>query len=406
MTAHTTVRVNDDLAAGQAGITHRATDHEAPGWVHVWALDGNLLRGDPMLAGTAPPHEPRSGSEEWDGIGAVRVFSKAVDTYGWIPARVLIRAARPEAALRGALTRFAWILGTGFVAAVALAGLIGYALARHALAPMDRMAERASTITAESLAARLPVENPDDELGRLAAVFNGTFARLERSFGELRRFTADASHELRTPLASLRIVGEVGLREATNTEDHRKVIGSMLEEVDRLARLTDDLLALARAPHARLDVSPQDLAALAREVAQTLGVLAEEKNQTLLVEADASSRPRNVDGRLLRRALLNLVDNAVKFSPPGAEIRIRVTDRTIEVTDTGPGIAPEHRDKIFERLWRVDPARSRDAGGAGLGLALARAAVEAHGGSIELESEPNKGSTFRIVLPRNKGEDS
>ena len=153
-------------------------------------------------------------------------------------------------------------------------------------------------------------------------------------------------------------------------------------------------------------MTPQDLAALAREVAQTLGVLAEEKNQTLLVQADASLRPRNADGRLLRRALLNLVDNAVKFSPPGAEIRIRVADGMIEVADTGPGIAPEHRDKIFERLWRVDPARSRDAGGAGLGLALARAAVEAHGGSIELETEPNKGSTFRIVLPRNEGEDS
>ncbi|MCZ6785837.1 MAG: HAMP domain-containing sensor histidine kinase, partial [Planctomycetota bacterium] len=158
-------------------------------------------------------------------------------------------------------------------------------------------------------------------------------------------------------------------------------------------------------PRVRLQEKPEDLCALAREVAETLGVLADERNQTLTVDADGPvSAP--IDRRILRRAVLNLVENALKFSPPGAEIRIRVADRMIEVADTGPGIAPEHRDKVFERFWRVDPARSRAAGGAGLGLALAQAAAEAHGGRIELESEPNKGSTFRIVLPHNEGEES
>ncbi|MCZ6786196.1 MAG: HAMP domain-containing protein, partial [Planctomycetota bacterium] len=230
--------VHADFERVEHSFPGKAYEHEEPGWTHVWALGGNLLRGDPALAGAAPPHEPHAGTKEWDGIGSVRVFSKVTSTYGDPPARVLIRVARPEGALRADLARFAWILGTGFVVAVALAGLIGYGLARHALAPMDRMAERARTITAERLDERLPVENPDDELGRLASVFNGTFARLERSFEELRRFTADASHELRTPLAAMRSVGEVGLRENSTAAAYKEVVKSMLEEVDRLTLLT------------------------------------------------------------------------------------------------------------------------------------------------------------------------
>jgi len=270
------------------------------------------------------------------------------------------------------------------------------------------MADRARTITAERLSERLPVENPGDEVGRLAVVFNETLARLEQSFDRLRRFTADASHELRTPLTALRTVGEVGLREPRDPAAYREVIGSMLEEVDRVTRLVESLLLLSRADAGQVPLrrEPLEVSALVREVAERLGVLAEEKRVRVSVEAPPSPGVQG-DPTLLRQALENLLDNAIRLSPEGGTVRIAVRDAggalAIEVGDEGPGIAPEHRARVFDRFYRVDEARSRDRGGAGLGLAIAWWAVEAHGGRIELESEVGKGSTFRIVLPREGG---
>jgi heavy metal sensor kinase len=264
------------------------------------------------------------------------------------------------------------------------------------------MAERARTITADHLGRRLPVDDPEGELGQLAIVFNDTLARLERSFAELRRFTADASHELRTPLTAIRSVGEVGLRGHRDDHAYREIIGSMLEEADRLTRLVDTLLVLSRADAdaLRLRLERIDVRALTDEITAQLEVLAEEKRQVLSIEAPARIEVV-ADRIILRQALLNLLDNAIKYSPEGGHIRVIVGQRTglatIEVVDNGPGIAPEHREAIFRRFYRVDPARTRNAGGAGLGLCIARWAVELHGGRIELESEEGKGSTFRIV---------
>src|SRR5947208_10910981 len=167
--------------------------------------------------------------------------------------------------------------------AVVVAGLGGYVLARRALCPINRMAERARSINAERLNDRLPVDNPDDELGRLATVFNETLTRLESSFEQMRRFTADASHELRTPLTAIRSVGEVGLRGRRDEAAYREIIGSMLEEVDRLALLVDRLLTLSRADtgQTKLSIDIVDLSELAEEIAEQLGVLAEEKNQSI-----------------------------------------------------------------------------------------------------------------------------
>jgi len=265
------------------------------------------------------------------------------------------------------------------------------------------MADRARTITAERLGERLPVENPGDELGQLADVFNDAFARLERSFEQLRRFTADASHELRTPLTAMRSVGEVGLREHREAAAYREIIGSMLEETDRLGRLVEGLLTLSRADGGSVSLSREgvDLAELARDVAAHLGVLAEEKHQSVTVDAPEPV-PASVDRLVIRPALINLVDNAVKYMPPGGKVRIVVRNGgrgpIIDVVDTGPGIPPEHRDHVFDRFYRIDRARSRDLGGAGLGLSIARWAVEAHGGRIDLDSAEGRGSTFRITL--------
>ena len=255
----------------------------------------------------------------------------------------------------------------------------------------------------DRLGERLPVENLADEFGQLALVINDALARLERAFDTLRRFTADASHELRTPLTAIRSVGEVGLRERRSETEYREMIGSILEETERLTTMTDSLLLLSRADAGRADLrrATIDLTDLAREVAADLDVLAEEKRQQVRVVA-AAEVDVVADRMTLRQAVLNLLDNAIKHSPEEAAIEVVVrragTDAVLEVIDNGPGIAPEHLSHVFERFYRADRARSRSSGGAGLGLAIARWAVEANGGRVEVESEVHHGSLFRIVL--------
>jgi heavy metal sensor kinase len=293
------------------------------------------------------------------------------------------------------------ILLFGLPIAVAIAGLGGYTLARRALAPIERMTDRARTITAERLSDRLPVAHPDDEMGRLAIVFNETLARLEASFEQMRQFTADVSHELRTPLTAMRSVGEVGLRERRDERSYRTIIGSMLEEVDRLTALVDRLLTLSRAQSGRAALAQDvvDLRTLAEEVAAHLSVLADEKSQRLSVGSSGSPRAL-ADRMMLRQAVINLVENAVKYTPEGGTIRIDVGEAgrgpVVDITDTGPGIAPGLRERIFDRY-----ARGAGHGrGLGLGLSIAKCAVEASGGTLTLEETQGPGSTFRITLPR------
>ncbi|TMB28957.1 MAG: HAMP domain-containing protein [Deltaproteobacteria bacterium] len=316
-----------------------------------------------------------------------------------------ISVAADESPLRDALRTLALVLALGIPSAIGLAIAGGAFLAGRVLAPIAAMGERARKITADRLSERLPVDDPHDEFGRLATIFNETLARLQDSFERLRRFTADASHELRTPLTALRSVGEVALHDSLDRAAYRDVIGSMLEEVQRLTTLVESLLLLTRAESGRLQVSNTvaDLGSLTARAAEQLRVLAEEKQQLLLIEVPASLNAR-CDPALLRQAILNLVDNAIKYTPPGGEIHVGVrrlasAEAAIEVKDDGPGIAPLHRDRIFERFYRVDSARSRAGGGLGLGLALARLTVEAAGGRIEVESEEGHGSLFRILLP-------
>jgi heavy metal sensor kinase len=316
-----------------------------------------------------------------------------------------IAAAVVEGARREALWTLVLILATGIPLAAGLAIAGGYFLAGRALAPVGVMADKARQITAESLGERLPVRHPEDEFGRLATVFNDTLSRLNDSFDRLRRFTADASHELRTPLTAMRSVGEVALQTPLDPGTYREVIGSMLEEVDRLTHLVESLLVLTRADSGATGAVPQvvELSALAGSVADHLRVLAEEKQQTLNVEDSARVEAR-CDPAILRLGLMNLLDNAIKYTPSGGTIRVRARaigsgHSLIEVQDTGPGIAPAHRERIFERFYRVNTGNAAEPPGAGLGLAIARWAVTANGGRIELESELSKGSLFRIVLP-------
>jgi heavy metal sensor kinase len=263
------------------------------------------------------------------------------------------------------------------------------------------MARQARRITSESLSKRLPNPNPNDELGRLATVFNETLARLEASFAELQRFTADASHELRSPLTALRAVGEVALRDENDPVALRETIGSMLEEAQRLTDLVDALLTLARMDATKADAAREELniATLLDEVRDQFEVLANEKHQTITVTC-AGDVTVQADRTLLHLALVNLVHNAIHHAPDDSQISIAATRSAhktdIAVLDNGPGIPCEYHDKIFERFFRVDRARSRAHGGAGLGLAIAKQAVERSGGRIILEDNSAGGSVFRI----------
>jgi heavy metal sensor kinase len=385
---------------------------DAP-WVQVWSDDGAQL----LVSSAEARRRPIPESQALAGSPDDRIVEVPTDesTYRILTGRgafqtrrgavadvpYVLQVARPDAPVFARLRELSTLLALGLPLAVAVAGVGGYTVARRALAPVERMSDRARSITAERLSDRLPVHNPDDEMGRLATVFNGTLARLEESFEQMRRFTSDVSHELRTPLTAIRSVGEVGLRGGRRDEAaYRGIIGSMLEEVDRLAGLVDRLLTLSRAEsgQARLSRERVDLRALAEEVTSQLSVLAEEKGQRLSIDAGAAAVV-DADRLSLRQALINLVDNAIKFAPAGGEVRVRVVaapgEAIVDVTDTGPGIAEELRPRIFDRFYRG----TEDVGGTGLGLSIARGAVEAAGGRLTLEHTGAAGSTFRIVLP-------
>jgi heavy metal sensor kinase len=293
-------------------------------------------------------------------------------------------------------------LAVGGTATLLQFALAGYFIAGRALAPVKEMVERTRRLSAKSLNERLPVVNPHDELGQLATVFNETLQQLENSFAELKRFAADVSHELRTPLTAIRTVGEVAYRER-NPAILYDALGSILEEVQRMNQLIDRLLLLARADDDNLPVRLE--AGLVRnllvEVTDALALVAEDKHQRL--ELDCPDHLLAVfDPALLRLALLNLIQNAIRYSPPARPITLRAFQRedtvVIEVADQGPGIAPEHHQKIFDRFYRVDKARARADGGAGLGLAIVKWSVERMGGVVELKSEAGRGSVFRLRL--------
>jgi len=288
----------------------------------------------------------------------------------------------------------------------ALGGALGggYLLARKALAPVDRMAAAADRITATRLDRRLEVANPDDELGRLARTLNGMIARLERSFEEVRRFTADAAHELRTPLAVLRGAAEVALRTDRDPAYYRGVLEDQLEEIGRLTRLAESLLFLCREDAGLAASAPQsiNLGDVVREASEHMQPVAAARGLTLDVDGLAPCPVRG-DVEKLRQLLFNLLDNAVKYTPAGGSIAVRAEAAgglsRVVVADTGVGIPAGDLPRVFDRFFRLDAARGMEPEGAGLGLAICRAIAEAHGGEIAIESTPGRGTSVTLLLP-------
>ncbi len=379
-------------------------------WFEVWSEEGTLLfRHWPVK--DADIREPQPAPEgvslrfhtvALDGSLHVRLMERPARVQG---RGVIVRVFRDESSIRRTLAQIVEVFLLAMPLAVVLASLGGYFIANRSLQPIAAMAAQARKITSESLGERLPMPHPEDELGQLAGVFNQTLERLERSFAELRRFTADASHELRTPLTALRAVGEVALTQQNSPAASREAIGSMLEEAGRLNDLVEALLTLARMEGGKVTIARASIALteIVAEVIESLGVLALENGQRFVSTGEGGVIV-NADRLLLRQALMNVVHNAIRYAHPNTAIAIRTGSEEgcgfIEVSDNGPGIAPEHLPRIFDRFYRVDASRSRGHGGTGLGLAIARWSIECQGGRIEVQSAIGIGTTFRLLLPR------
>jgi two-component system, OmpR family, sensor kinase len=286
----------------------------------------------------------------------------------------------------------------------------GYFLAKAALGPVAEITDAARRIGAKDLSQRIPVRNKKDELGRLTATFNEMLERIEKSFAQIRQFSADASHELRTPLTILKGETEWALRTARGVEDYREILTSSLEEINTMSRIVEDLLILSRSDigETPMEMEPVELSAVVTEVYDMGRTLAEMRKQTVELNVGELNGITIMGNELrLRQLFLNLIDNGVKYTKDGGQIRIDASVRPesveIRVSDNGVGIAPEDQPKIFDRFFRVDKNRSRKEGGTGLGLAICRFITEAHRGTISVSSTPGMGSTFTVVLPRTAG---
>ena len=287
---------------------------------------------------------------------------------------------------------------------------LGYLLSSRALRPVGQMIDELEAITnGRSLHRRLPVSpGAGDEMGRLANTLNAMMARLETSFAALRRFIADASHELKTPLTVMRAGVERALTDPRTAPESLAALDEALQEVRRMTELVDALLTLARVDEGRMELhtEPVDLNALLHEVHETAQMLGEEARLEVTLEVAPEPVGIQADRSRMRQLVMNLVSNAVKYTPAGGGVWLSLTagteTATISVRDSGIGIAPGDVDRVFDRFWRADAARSRtgERPGIGLGLSICKWIAEAHGGSIAVTSRPGRGTTVTVTLPR------
>lgn len=315
--------------------------------------------------------------------------------------RLLVVAASTDP-IDVAVRRLILLLATAGPATIGLCGAGGYLLARRALRPIDRMTRAASAIGADDPSGRLDVPRLHDEVGRLGHTLNQMLARLQSGLEEQRRFVADASHELRTPLSLMAGEIDVDLRSSATPAESRATLESLREEVTRMTALVDDLLMLASIDEGagRPMPSKVDLLALSRDVVARFASRAQRYGIALSVDGD----PVVVwgdEGRL-SRVVSNLLDNALKHTPAAGTVSVSVGrgagSATVSVIDSGVGIAREDLPHIFDRFYRVDKARTRSDGGAGLGLAVCESIVRAHGGTIAMDSTVGEGTAVTIRL--------
>jgi len=354
-----------------------------------------------------PPLPALPEAESWRKVelpGGAALMVAAVVHRAPSGTRYVVEVGASTAPIDATITRLLIVLGAGFPVAMLLAVVGGFFLVRRALAPVDRIAQKAEAITQHNLSERLPVAESGDEIERLSVSLNHMISRLEEAVRSSKRFVADASHELRTPLTVLRSELESLMAGREISPRIRETLGSLLEEVDRLAAVVEGLLALSRldAGEARSEWVRFDLAELVATTADQMSLLAEDKDITVVCEA---AGPVAVEGdrARMKQVIVNLLDNAIKYTPNGGSVRLSVGqdggEAILEVSDTGIGIPREALPHVFERFFRVERSRTRDQGGAGLGLSIVKSICTAHGGVVDVESSPERGSRFRIHLP-------
>jgi len=416
------VLVRGDTAGRPVLIPDLAALLEAvPDYLIITARDGSLLFASPdaraltfqqveqlRLVAVAPISGRTSGALRLEPDGpklhyALRYVTDAGPQFGAILAGANLRTA--ELSAEQLLSTIALILPLGLVAAL----LMGSWIARRALAPVDRIITEVREITdGRSLHRRLAEPMVKDELGRLTETLNQMMTRLERSFAALRRFTADASHELKTPLTVLRAGVERAITMPSLPPEALAALEETLQEINRMTELVEALLMLARADEgtAPLHRETVDLRAIVEETGETGELLAAEAGVTMEVATPADPVIVPVDASRIRQLILNLLTNAVKYTPAGGSVRLQLGPPngrvTLTVADSGVGIAPGDLPHIFDRFWRADSARTRtgERSGTGLGLAICKWIAEAHGGTIDVQSRPGRGTTFTVTLPR------
>jgi len=308
--------------------------------------------------------------------------------------------------LQQALHDLRSLLISVFLGTLLVLALAGWFLAGRALAPVRCVTRAMARIDGDNLSQRLPAGAGRDEVARMVDGFNAMLTRLEEAFRRVKQFSGDASHELRTPLTILKGETEVGLRWAKQPDEFRKILESSMEEIDRMSRIIDDLLLLAKSESGQkpLAIKELSLSDLLQELYLQGRTLAEAKGIEVLLHPNVTEEIRiRGDELRLRQVFLNLITNAIKYTPDHGRVEISLDvagdEVVVTVSDTGVGIAPEHLPHIFERFYRIDSARNRQDGGTGLGLAIVQSFVKAHQGRIEVNSLPGQGSSFAIFLP-------
>jgi len=327
---------------------------------------------------------------------------------GVFPGDAIIHIGRSMEQRKGVLREYLvfYIYSVPMILAISVAA--GWFLAARALKPFEEITRTAEKINYENLNTQIYTERKEKEIQRLVQSFNAMVKRLDMSFRQMRKFNADAAHELRTPLAILQTETEVALQSPNLPDEIRAVLASNLEEIDRLGRIVSDLLTLAEAEAGRQVLVKEsiDLKALLEDLVDQLRVLASESGVLIRLNCERELRI-NADKLWIRRAVVNLLENAIKYSSDGGTIEVSAgignSAVQLAIRDHGIGILPHDLPHIFDRLYRADPARSRDSGGVGLGLAIVKWIVEAHNGTIRVESEAERGALFEISLPASAG---
>jgi heavy metal sensor kinase len=406
---------NTTLRAGRPNDEHL---------IRLYRADGKLLFDDSPQQPTEPLREAvgqaLAGERERTQItgreGEMRVLTQPITSDGRVVGALQVGLALED--IDDTMRTLLKVMLLLAPAMLLLASGGGLFLANRALAPIDRITRTAQRISAEDLSQRINLRGPDDEMVRLAYTFDAMLARIEGAFEQQRRFAADASHELRTPLTAMIGQIDVALDRPRDTESYRTTLATVREQSQRLARLSNDLLLLARsdARVAQSNHEPLDLSSLLPAIIAQVEPLALTREQRITLEHET---PLPVCGNEddLIRLFFNLLDNAIRYTQPGGAMMISaypLTDSTapkgdrptsqasicVNISDTGPGIAPEHLPQLFDRFFRVNRGRSRAQGGAGLGLSIAQSIVRAHGGQLRVASTVGQGSTFTVILPR------